>query len=147
MNKKNLFETDEHAWIFEQINRLDPLDVENIDTSNLKRLLEDLAKSDRSEIRSRLIVLLMHLLKFKYQPNMATNSWRNTVLTQRRQILEKIEESGTLRNYLKDVFNKVYPKAREDAVIETGLPEKTFPKKCPFSLKQVLDPKFFGGQK
>ena len=78
-----------------------------------------MAKRDRREVSSRLVVLLMHLLKWDHQPTERTGSWRGTILEQRRELRELLE-SGTLYNHALAVLPKAYADACKQAAAETG---------------------------
>ncbi len=92
-----------------------------------------MAKRDRREVFSRLVVLLAHLLKRKYQPKRRSRSWRLTILEQRRELRQMLD-SGTLRNHAAAVLAAAYADAREQAAVATGLAPETFPEECPWDL-------------
>ncbi len=110
---------------------------DQIDYDNLSEFLSDMARRDRREVLSRLATLLMHLLKWKHQPDHQSSSWRRTIEEQRLE-LQDLFESGTLRNYGEEVLAKAYERAVKLAAIETGLSESTFPQVCPFTLQEAL---------
>ena len=99
--------------------------------------------SELRELDSRLTVLLMHLLKWKYQPNLRGRSWQLTIKEQRRVIERHLRRMPSLKPKLCDTFSEAY----EDAILkterETGLAETTFPVKCEWSIKQILNEDFF----
>src|SRR5208337_4270228 len=80
----------------------------------------------------------MHLLKFKHQPDLRSNSWVKTIEEQRLELRDLLE-SGTLRNHAQDVLAKAYERAVKLASIETGLSESTFPQACPLTLEDILE--------
>src|SRR5258708_36269372 len=96
-----------------------------------------MARRDRREVYSRLVVLLAHLLKWKYQPEKRSGSWRGTILTQRRE-LRQLLESGALRSHAIASLAEVYQEAREQAAGETDLPLATVPAECERCLGHVL---------
>jgi hypothetical protein len=85
----------------------------------------------------------MHLLKWQFQPEKRTNSWKYTIIEHRRRILEQLEYSPSLKNYLSSNFDLTYQKACKDASLETNLPVNTFPDRSPYSVEQVLDEDWF----
>lgn len=99
-----------------------------------------MARSDRREIRSRLTILLVHLLKYLAQPRRRSSSWLGTIAEQRQGIAVVIEDSPSLRTYPAEILDRCYAAARSRAVLETRLPESDFPEHCPFRLEAVLDP-------
>ena len=132
-----LYEKDETAWLDAMAELATHGRAESLDLVNLAEFLESMANRDRRESSSRLLLLLMHLLKWEYQPEARTGSWRRTISEQRRQLRE-ICESGVLQNYLRARFEQTYDRARYQASIETELPLERFPSRCPFSLDELL---------
>ena len=132
-----LYEKDETAWLDAMAELATHGRAESLDLVNLAEFLESMANRDRRESSSRLLLLLMHLLKWEYQPEARTGSWRRTISEQRRQLRE-ICESGVLQNYLRARFEQTYDRARYQASIETELPLERFPSHCPFSLDELL---------
>ena len=140
---RTLYDTDFNLWIEQTVNQLKNGDLQDLDRENLIDEIESMGRSDKREIKSRLIVLLMHLLKYKYQPKKKTRSWISTINTQRDEIELVLEDSPSLRLYLTENLPECYQKAIRSAVNETNLPKNTFPLDCPFSPEQVLDADYF----
>lgn len=135
----NLYDTDFNEWVTQTVHLLKSQQFSDLDLENLIEEVEALSRSDKREIRSRLIVLLSHLLKYAYQPDKRSDSWLNTISEQRRQIELILEDSPSLRNYLSEIFAHCYEKAKAEAIRETKLPVDRFPQLCPFSHNEVLD--------
>ena len=133
-----LYERDEVAWYGAMIELIEQGRTEEVDFANLKELLTSMARSDRREVESRLVVLLAHFLKWQYQPDQRSNSWRLTLEVQKQFLQDEIDSSGTLRNHAVEILEKAYRKGVRLAVIETGLPPETFPAACPVTLDELL---------
>jgi len=112
--------------------------TDEVDFPNLKELLQSMARSDRREVASRLTVLLAHLLKWRYQPEQRSTSWRLTMLEQRQFLEYEFGSSGTLRNHALEVLESAYRKGVRFAAVETGLPAESFPATCPVTLDELL---------
>ncbi len=138
-----LYETDFNLWIEQTVNYLKKGDLDALDLENLIEEISDMGRNNRREVFSRLKVLLMHLLKWKYQPEKRTNSWINTIDEQREQLELILKDSPSLKPYFKQIFPECYQKAVRSAVNETNLPKLTFPIDCPFTQEQVLDMDYF----
>ena len=138
-----LYEKDFHDWAMEQAVLLRAKRWQDLDLENLAEEVEDMARSQKKEIRSRLEVLVMHLLKWKYQPGRRTPSWKTTVFNQRHDLVELIAEMPSLGPYLREAFQNRYNAARLSAEAETGIAFVLFPDECPFTLEQVMDPEFY----
>ena len=133
----DLYERDETAWL-EIMSELSAQGrVAEMDLNNLSEFLGSMAKRDRREVNSRLVVLLTHLLKWECQPQNRSGSWQATILEQRRQLRFDLT-SGTLRAHALDTLAEAYVDARKQAAVETGLPRTTFPALCPWSVDDLL---------
>jgi hypothetical protein len=116
-----------------------------VDPASVAEELESLGKWDRRELESRLEVLTMHLLKWRYQPagREHSHSWYDTILEQRGQMQRLLENSPSLRSQAATLLVQCYPRARQRAMGETQLPEPIFLQTCPWTTTQVLDDSFW----
>jgi len=133
----SLYETDETAWLEMMADLVAQGRFREIDREALAEYLTDMAKRDKREVKSRLKVLLAHLLKWQHQPRRRTNSWRGTIVSQRNE-LKDLLDSRTLRKYANDVLAQSYTDAVEQAAAETGLSIEKFPGACPYTLDWLL---------
>jgi len=101
-----------------------------------------MGRSDRRELKSRLVVLVMHLLKWQHQPGARSRSWSATIDEQRLQIDGLLAESPSLRPTIVSMLADAHAIAWARAVAETGLADEAFPKACPFTPDQVLSRAF-----
>jgi hypothetical protein len=134
------YEDDFVAWLENQAQHARRREVESLDLENIAEELEGMARSDRREIRNRLVVLLVHLLKHKFQPRRRSRGWRATIAEQWHRIATVIDDSPSLQPFPASIMDRCYADARAQAVLETGLPETDFPERCPFSVQEILDP-------
>lgn len=133
------YEEDFYAWTKEQARLLRAGELAAIDALNLAEEIESVGRSDRREIRSRLVVLLTHLLKWRFQMDARSSGWLGSIREQRDQIELILEDSPSLRPVIAETLGRVYKRARTIASEETQLPEATtFPAECPFTPDQVL---------
>jgi hypothetical protein len=133
----SLYDQDETAWLEQTATLVAQRRFSEIDHENLSEYLSDMARRDKREVYSRLVILLAHLLKWEHQPEQRSNSWRGTIVAQRRE-LRQLLESGSLRRHAGEVLAQAYKDAIEQAAAETGLTEDVFPSECSLSLEQVL---------
>jgi hypothetical protein len=112
---------------------------QDIDLEHLIEEVEDLGKSEKRGITSQLIRLMLHLLKWQYQPQRRSDSWLDSIADARLQIELAIQDSPSLRGYPSEQFTQCYPQARRGAAKQTGLPISAFPEDCPYSLKDILN--------
>ena len=132
-----LYGRDETAWLDINSELIRQGRQDEVDYPNLAEYLADMARRDRREVSSRLALLIAHLLKWRYQPERRSGSWRSTVEVQRQELSELLE-SGVLRNHAEEILGKAYDNGVRQAISETGLSLPTFPTACPYSLDSVL---------
>jgi hypothetical protein len=133
----SLYYEDETAWLKVMSRLVAERRFDELDCEHLSEYLSDMARRDRREVYSRLVVLLTHLLKWEHQPEKRSGSWRGTILTQRRE-LRLLLESGTLRNHAIETLAEAYQEAREQAAAETELSLETFPVECGQSVDELI---------
>ena len=132
-----LYEEDETAWLDEMARLVAERRFAELDAEHLSEFLSDMARRDRREVLSRLVILLTHLLKWEHQPQQRTKSWEAKILHQREE-LQDLLESGTLRNYAREVLAKAYERAARQAMLETGAEEGAFAAACPWPLEELV---------
>ncbi len=123
---------DEQSLLLQQ-QRFDELDL-----ANLVEEVKDLGGKHRDAIESQLTRLLMHLLKWQYQPERRSGSWSGSIKEARKQIARLIRKHSVLRVHVEIALAECYMYARQDAADETGLPIKTFPLECSFELTEIV---------
>ena len=135
----SLYEQDYYLWLKKTAKLLQEGKLHELDRDNLIEEIDDMGKREKRSIYSNLKILLLHLLKYCYQPEKRSNSWQFTIEEYRQRIKEALADSPSLKIYLKNSFNKAYQDARKLATKETGLDINLFPKDCPFSQEDVLN--------
>ncbi len=151
MNLKAEYESDFYAWLNHNITLLRERRLAEVDVDNLIEELVDMGREKRGELVSRFIILIAHLLKWQFQLQQLSSrwqefegkSWRKTIIEQRLQIENKLEDNPSLKSYLDEAVYKAYPKAVVFAVKETGLQKSLFPDNCPYTIAQLLDYDFY----
>lgn len=136
----NLHATDFFAWTQQQAALIKAGRWLEIDTEHLAEEIEDMGKSERRTLESRLEVLLMHLLKWQYQPGYRGRSWRLTIKEQRIRLIEHLQDNPSLKGKLDQILISAYRLAVIGAERETGL--DGFPDTCPYSMAQILDSEY-----
>ncbi|MGF1933474.1 MAG: DUF29 domain-containing protein [Nostoc sp. ChiQUE02] len=138
----DLYEQDFYLWIQTTAELLKQGRLTELDLKNLIDEIETMGRSEKKALRSNLEVVLMHLLKYKYQAEKRSGSWRATIREHRKCLREAVEESPSLKPYLYEVFGLCYDDARLLAADETELHLATFPEQSPFTPEQTLNPDF-----
>ena len=119
--------------------------LELVDWQNVAEEIEAMARRARRELGTRLKVVVMHLLKWQFQPQSRSGSWRATINDQRDEIEQLLAENPSLRREVDNALRKRYRIARANAAGDTGLPLKALPARCPYAAQQILDEAFFPG--
>lgn len=139
---KTDYNRDFYAWTLTQARALRAKDWAVLDIDHLAEEIEDLGKSERHAVRSYLRVLLIHLLKWAYQPQRRGGSWQSTIFRARQDLADRLEESPSLRPELSQFADRAYARARREAAYQTRMPEATFRETCPWTLAQLQDLNF-----
>lgn len=136
------YDDDVVAWSSEQARllragRFDLLDIEHIADE-----IEDVGKSEARELENRMSVLLMHLLKWQYQPERRGRSWEITIRNQRQAIERRLQRTPSLRPWLADPdwWSDAWGDALAALERETGMLRDDVPEVCPWPLADILGP-------
>lgn len=143
MNMQSLYDRDFNLWIQEHILLLKEARFNEIDTVHLVEELEDMGKRDKRELKSRLRVLIAHLLKWQFQPEGRGISWESSINEQRLEIIYLLKDMPSLKSLIDSSVMEIYADAVDWASDETKLAQTVFPVQCLFSQEQLLDKKFF----
>jgi hypothetical protein len=137
------YDKDFYAWITHNAALIRQGKFSEIDAEHVAEELEDMGKSNKRELLSRLSVLIAHLLKWQFQSKKHSRSWKYTIKEQRFEILDLLKESPSLKYELRDHLTKTYKKAILIAAREMKISEEKLPLSCPFNLQECLDHEFW----
>jgi hypothetical protein len=129
---RDLYERDEHEWIAAQISALENGQMNRLDRENLIEFLSEMITRDQRELKSRFTVLLLHLLKVRFQPEWLSASWVSTILVQQNEIRSLIEDIPSLGSNADAIAERAYRDAIRLAARETGLPASRFAPAMPW---------------
>jgi hypothetical protein len=133
---------DFYAWSLEQAALLRERRIAEADLDLIAEEIESMGKTEKRELVSRLTVLILDLLKWRFQPKGRGNSWRLSIANARDEIADLIADNPSLKSVLDDVTAQSYRYARRKAAIETDLGEERFPARCPWSFDEAVDEGF-----
>lgn len=131
---------DFYAWTQEQAHLLRTRQFNQIDFHQIAEEIEDMGRSEKRELENRLELLLMHLLKWQFQPNLRSRSWQLTIKEQRLRLEKLLQENPSLSSFLADLLDKTYQLATIIAERETGF--SSFPETCTYNLTEIFTPEF-----
>jgi hypothetical protein len=132
------YEIDFYQWTYSQADLLRHRQLDKLDIDNLIEEIETLGRSNKRSLQSQLERLLKHLLKKEYQADMHTTSWDLSIRNAKREILNLIKHSPSLKNELIKMFEEIYEEARFDASEETYLDISKFPKTLPWTIEELF---------
>ncbi|WP_055074726.1 DUF29 domain-containing protein [Pseudanabaena sp. 'Roaring Creek'] len=138
----DLYEVDFYAWTQEQSELLRLGQWQSLDIVNLVEEIESLGKQQKQELRNRLGVLIGHLLKWEFQPELRGKSWRSTIIEQCDRITLHLKDNPSLKSYLNESVIEAHRLALSLVVRETLLDYPDLPSDCPYAIAQILDPQF-----
>jgi hypothetical protein len=140
---KKIYEQDFDQWLTITAQLLKEKEFNALDLENLINEIDSMGKNNKRELKNRLVVLIMHLLKWKYQPQKKSKSWLKTINEQRRQLDFLLEDNPSLKREIETIITKCYEKAKKEASLESDLALNIFPAQNPFPLADILDDDFF----
>jgi len=139
----SLYDSDFYAWANEQASLLRAGKLSAADIENIAEEIESMGRSEQQQLENRFVVLLLHLLKWQFQPGRRGSSWQATTRVQRISLSRLIKKNPSLKAALPETLADAYEIARIEAASETALPEATFPAVCPWSFERVMDAEFW----
>jgi hypothetical protein len=114
-----------------------------IDLANLIEEIESMGRSEKRGLENRLTALLLHLLKWQYQPARRSRSWELSIDEQRVKFLRVLKDNPGLKSQLDEVLANAYEISVIKAAKETSLDKKTFPSVCPWDLPTITRADFY----
>lgn len=140
--ERPLYEADLHSWAAQQAALLRKGRLSELDLVHIAEELDDVGSEIYQRLESALTVLLMHMLKWDYQPDHRSRSWEATIREQRRRIGKLIKDNPSLKAKLPEALSEGYQNGRDRASGETDLRVETFPEECPYPWEAVLKREF-----
>jgi hypothetical protein len=137
------YDRDFYGWANEQAALLRAGQLSAADIDNIAEEIESMGRAERRALVSRLTMLLLHLLKWRFQPSLRGTSWRATIRIQRRDLADHLADNPSLQSVLGEAIARAYGNAAIEAEAETGLSPATFPADCPWAFEQVMDAAFW----
>ena len=139
----SVYDVDLHAWANEQAALLRAGRFAAADMDNIAEEIEALARTEKRELISRLAVVLLHLLKWRFQPKKRSRSWIFSIKEHRTALAFHLRDNPSLKSSLTEAVADAYSMALIKAQRETRLSEKAFPPLCPFTFQQIMDDGFW----
>jgi len=132
------YDQDFALWLERQAALLRARRFDLLDLDNLAEEVDAVAQSLHRELRNRIKIVLIHLLKCEYQSERLSDSWLTTLSVQRVHIEGLLEQNPSLERHVMEYAERAYSNAAAKAARETTLPASTFPASNPFSRDEIL---------
>ena len=142
-SKLGLYDKDFFAWSSQQAALLRAGQFSSADIKHIAGEIESMGNTEKRELVSRLKVLLLHLLKWQFQPSGRGSSWEASIKIQRLELVDHLHDNPSLKSKLPEAIASAYRIAVVAASSETGLPETAFPEMCPYSFQQLMSKSFW----
>ena len=85
----------------------------------IQELIDALARAEKRALRSQLVRLMKHIIKWKTQPEHRSVSWTVSILNARHEIEEIQEETPSLnRAVIKEMWDRCFKNAKQEAHLE-----------------------------
>ena len=139
-----IYEQDYPEWLDITLSQLQNRDLENIDWEHLIEEIAALGNEHRRKVESYLLRLLIHLLLYNYwssEKDWSGRGWEKEIDNFRLE-LDLLLESKVLYNHCVKILDKIYIKARKNAIRKSELSPEIFPENCPYSLTEILNPEW-----
>jgi Domain of unknown function DUF29 len=91
----------------------------------LDELIDSMSKIAIREMRSHLVIIMIHILKWKYQPQKRSRSWNKSILNARFEIEDVQEETPSVtKKSIELEWSKAFEKAIRLAADEMKMTDK-----------------------
>jgi len=143
MPQSPLYDRDFYAWANEQAALLREGKLSQADIEHIAQEIESMGKTEKRELVSRLTVLLLHLLKWRFQAQKRTKSWESSIKVQRSLLSDHLDDNPSLAPLAPAAMARAYQLAVLEAVGETNLHVSVFPETCPWTFDEVMKADFW----
>src|SRR5271157_3391888 len=103
-----LYDSDFFAWSRQQAALLRAGKLAEADIEHIAEEIDSMGRSEKRELVNRLTVLLLHLLKWQFQPGLRGNSWRLSIEEQRYRLEDHLNDNPSLRSQLDVAMRDAY---------------------------------------
>ena len=137
-----LYDQDYQLWLEKTLEQLREGQYSQVDWENLLEEIEGMTRSDKRALKNLLTRLFEHFLKLAYQESERDYNqagWEGEIQNFRVQIKDLLEDSPSLKPYLREILEQSYQNAVKITYKKTRLSSNTFPDEPMANLEQILD--------
>jgi hypothetical protein len=143
MGNRQLYDQDFYAWANEQAALLREGRLSEADVEHIAEEIESIGRSEKRELVNRLRILLLHLLKWQFQPSRRGACWEASIINTRDELEDHLHDNPSLKSQIADALGSAYRRAVLDAVAQIGLKQTNFPTTYPWEYDEIMDPNFY----
>jgi len=133
------YDRDLYSWAVEQAALLRAGRLAEVDALNLAEEIDDVGNEQCDKLESALRLILLHLLKWDYQPKRRSRSWWLSIQVQRNKVSKVLRKNPGLKPHINEAVAEGYADARLQAAVQTHLDDEKFPPRCPYSWNEIMD--------
>jgi hypothetical protein len=136
------YQRDAYTWSREQARLIREGQWDEVDRDNVAEEIESVGRTEFSRLESALRVLMLHMLKWDFQPGKRSRSWWLSITEQRVRLDQVLADNPGLQPRIDEAIMRAYRRARLRAMRETGLEPEMFPEVCPYSFEDITARRF-----
>ncbi len=125
------YDRDFYAWANEQAALLREGKLGDADIEHIAEEIESMGRTEKRELVSRLTVLMLHLLQWRFQPGKRCSSWKTRITVQRNRLARHMTGNPSLKAKLPEAITDAYQDA---ALVAADEPACQSPHSRPFAL-------------
>jgi hypothetical protein len=106
--KKALYDRVFYAWSRQQFELLRKGRLADADIEHIADEIDSMRRTEKRELNSRLSVLLLHLMKWRYKPEKRSPGWEASIRVQRNRVADHLADNPSLRPLLPKALASAY---------------------------------------
>jgi len=136
-----IYDRDYLEWLEITLEQIKTHNLENIDWEHLTEEIVALGNEQKHKVESYLRQLIKHLLLYQFWESEKTYCAKGWIeeIDNFRSELDLLLESKVLYNHTTKILDKVYLKAKNNAIRKSQLSADTFPATCPYLLDEIFN--------
>jgi hypothetical protein len=153
---KQLYSKDFYQWIMENVELLKNKDFDLVDWENVIEELESMGRSELNSAISFMTIILEHLYKYEHFRDNDTmgNGWIKSILNSRYRLVKIFDKNPSLKKKAEESISEAWEDSVKKMITWFKYPEnkilakkyfgrlpteQDFPKKCPYTFRQILE--------
>lgn len=132
------YDEDFAAWLKAQALLLREGRFEELDPEHLAEEIDGVGNSEFRAFTSAVRLIIHHMMKWDYQPDIRSRSWRTTIHTQRKAANRLLEQNPSYRSRIPEAIGDAFDLVPGEVEKETTIPAERLPQTCPYSWDEIM---------